>query len=104
MDYHLTIRTGDIAGAGTDAPVFIQLVGDDGETERIELSPGGTGDKRFDRGRTDKFVIGTLDVGKVCWRMALMMYIEILLNTHKSCLFAYTTRNGQVAASLLSPS
>ena len=65
VDYHLTIRTGDIAGAGTDAPVFIQLIGDDGETERIELSPGGTGDKRFDRGRTDKFVIGTLDVGKV---------------------------------------
>ncbi|XP_028399626.1 lipoxygenase homology domain-containing protein 1-like isoform X2 [Dendronephthya gigantea] len=64
VDYHLTIRTGDIAGAGTDAPVFIQLIGDDGETERIELSPGGTGDKRFDRGRTDKFVIGTLDVGK----------------------------------------
>ena len=55
VDYHLTIRTGDLAGAGTD-----------GETERIELSPGGTGDKRFDKGRTDKFVIGTLDVGKVC--------------------------------------
>ena len=66
VDYHLTIRTGDLAGAGTDAPVFIQIVGDDGETERIELSPGGTGDKRFDKGRTDKFVIGTLDVGKVC--------------------------------------
>ena len=62
VDYHLTIRTGDIAGAGTDAPVFIQLIGDDCE---IELSPGGTRDKRFDRGRTDKFVIGTLDVGKV---------------------------------------
>ncbi|XP_046860542.1 lipoxygenase homology domain-containing protein 1-like isoform X2 [Xenia sp. Carnegie-2017] len=64
VDYHLIIRTGDIKDAGTNAPVFIQLIGDEGETERIELSPGGTGDNRFGEGRTDKFVIGTIDVGK----------------------------------------
>ena len=63
--YHLAIKTGDIPLAGTDANVFFQLIGDEGETEKIQLRQGGKAEKRFERGRTDKFIVETVDVGKV---------------------------------------
>ena len=63
--YHLAVKTGDLPLAGTDANVFFQLVGDEGETEKIQLRQGGKAEKRFDRGRTDKFIVETVDVGQV---------------------------------------
>ena len=65
VSYHLAIRTGDISNAGTDANVYFQLVGEEGETEKVQLRQGGKAEKRFERGRTDKFIVETVDVGKV---------------------------------------
>ena len=63
--YHLAVKTGEMALAGTDANVFFQLIGDEGETEKIQLRQGGKAEKRFEKGRVDKFIVETVDVGKV---------------------------------------
>lgn len=52
--------------AGTDANVYFQLLGDEGETEKIQLRQGGKAEKRFEKGRVDKFIVETVDVGTVC--------------------------------------
>lgn len=39
--YQLEIQTSDVEGAGTDAAVFVQLVGADGESEAVQLQAGG---------------------------------------------------------------
>lgn len=51
--------------AGTDANVFFQLIGSEGETEKIQLRQGGKAEKRFEKGRLDKFIVETVDVGTV---------------------------------------
>lgn len=63
--YHLAVKTGEMAMAGTDANVYFQLIGDEGETEKIQLRQGGKAEKRFEKGRVDKFIVETVDVGKV---------------------------------------
>ena len=39
--YRVTVITSNIRGAGTDANVFIQIYGDEGETGRINLDNPG---------------------------------------------------------------
>ena len=51
--------------AGTDANVYFQLIGSEGETEKIQLRQGGKAEKRFEKGRLDKFIVETVDVGTV---------------------------------------
>ncbi|XP_031559023.1 lipoxygenase homology domain-containing protein 1-like, partial [Actinia tenebrosa] len=63
VSYHLAIKTADVPNAGTDANVYFQLIGDEAETEKIQLRQGGKSEKRFERGRTDKFIVETVDVG-----------------------------------------
>ena len=65
ISYHMTIKTGDKPNAGTDANVYFALHGDKGETPRIALQDESQTFKRFERGRADKFVVQTADVGKV---------------------------------------
>ena len=63
--YHLAVKTGEMLTSGTDANVYFQLIGDEGETEKIQLRQGGKAEKRFEKGRVDKFIVETVDVGKV---------------------------------------
>lgn len=63
--YHLAVKTGEMLTAGTDANVFFQLIGSEGETEKIQLRQGGKAEKRFEKGRLDKFIVETVDVGTV---------------------------------------
>lgn len=65
--YHLAVKTGDMLTAGTDANVYFQLIGNEGETEKIQLRQGGKAEKRFEKGRVDKFIVETVDVGTVRW-------------------------------------
>ena len=52
--------------AGTDSNVSLQIFGERGKTERIMLrQQKGKTLQRFDKGRTDKFTVQTMDVGKV---------------------------------------
>ena len=61
----MTIKTGDKPNAGTDANVYFALHGNKGETPRIALQDESQTFRRFERGRADKFVVQTVDVGKV---------------------------------------
>ncbi|XP_032223635.2 lipoxygenase homology domain-containing protein 1 isoform X2 [Nematostella vectensis] len=65
--YELEFKTGDQPGAGTDANVTLQIFGAKGQTEKIMLRQEGRTRtlQRFDRGRTDKFDVQTMDVGEV---------------------------------------
>ena len=56
---------GDVLGDGTEGNVFIQLFGDNGMTEQIQLRQAGNSKIRFGKGRTYKFTVETIDIGKV---------------------------------------
>lgn len=58
MDLHYTveIKTGNRSDAGTDANVYIQIIGDLGTTERVHLDHTNHND--FERGNLDRYQIG----------------------------------------------
>ena len=58
------IKTGDESDAGTDANVYLQMFGEKGKTQNFALREEGD-KRRFERGRMDKFLIRTQDIGKV---------------------------------------
>ena len=64
FDYHVTVKTGDDPLAGTDSNVFLQMFGEEGQSKKFLLRDEGD-ENKFGRGKTDKFVIRTKDVGKV---------------------------------------
>lgn len=64
----MTFETEDVPFAGTDAVVYVQLFGENGQTEKIEFrSENKLEAPKFKRGRIDKFAVETADVGKVTW-------------------------------------
>ena len=54
IPYEVTVWTGDVRGAGTDANVFIQMYGEYGKTEEKQI-----------RNRSDNFEQGQKDIFKV---------------------------------------
>ena len=62
---------GDVLGDGTEGNVFIQLIGDKGMTEQIQLRQAGNSKIRFEKGRTYKFTVETVDIGKVRFQQLL---------------------------------
>ena len=63
--YHVSLKTGDIRGAGTDANVFVQIYGEQGDTGKLQLRTAENTKNKFERGRTDQFVLEAVDIGKV---------------------------------------
>ena len=63
--------------AGTDAGVYLRLCGKRGSTPKILLEDERKNFKRFERGRADKFVVQTVDVGGV----SVLMFVVQLLFT-----------------------
>lgn len=63
--YQLCLKMGEVLGDGTEGNVFIQLFGDKGMTEQIQLRQAGNSKIRFEKGRTYKFTVETIDIGKV---------------------------------------
>jgi len=62
VSYKIIVITGNVRGAGTDADVFISILGDKGKIDREKLS----NDKdNFERGRVDNFGIKTIDIGEI---------------------------------------
>ena len=70
--YQLCLKLGDVLGDGTEGNVFIQLVGDKGLTEQIQLRQAGNSKIRFEKGRTYKFTVETVDIGKVRFSSGFM--------------------------------
>ena len=47
------------------APIYIQLVGEKGESGRIQMKPGYSPADRFEKGQTYKVVARVSEIGKV---------------------------------------
>ena len=62
VGYSATFHTGVDSGAGTDSNVYIQLIGETGVSERIEV---GNGKDKFEKGSEDTFPLPTKDVGNL---------------------------------------
>lgn len=58
VPYQLSVHTGDVSGAGTDANVFVVLYGERGKSDTCWL-----------RNKTDNFERNEVDVFKVCWSL-----------------------------------
>ncbi|XP_070566658.1 lipoxygenase homology domain-containing protein 1-like isoform X2 [Ptychodera flava] len=63
--YHVTVKTGDERGAGTDANVYIKMFGEDGDSGQIPLKQSDNTKNKFERGRKDKFTLEASDIGKI---------------------------------------
>ena len=61
----MSVKTGDVRGAATDANVFVQIIGDKGDTGKVQLCMAENTKNKFERGRTDKFKVEAVDIGKV---------------------------------------
>lgn len=61
----MSVKTGDVRGAGTDANVFVQIYGEKGDTGKLQLRSAENTKNKFERGRTDQFVLEAVDIGKV---------------------------------------
>lgn len=62
-EYDVEFKTGSEENAGTDANVYFQMMGEEGESQEIELKNKGNG--YFNRGQLDRFRIRAKDVGRV---------------------------------------
>lgn len=64
--YHISVKTSDISGAGTDAGVFIILFGEFGNSGEIALSDSETNKNVFQHNQTDVFTVNNvLDLGRL---------------------------------------
>ncbi|XP_071795423.1 lipoxygenase homology domain-containing protein 1-like [Asterias amurensis] len=63
--YHVSVKTGDERAAGTDANVYVKLFGEDGDTGMIPLKQSENTKNKFEKGRTDKFTLEAVDIGKL---------------------------------------
>uniref|UniRef100_A0A8C2ZJA1 Lipoxygenase homology PLAT domains 1 n=1 Tax=Cyclopterus lumpus TaxID=8103 RepID=A0A8C2ZJA1_CYCLU len=63
--YSVSVRTGDMYGAGTDANVFLTIYGDLGDTGERKLAKSENNKNKFERGEVDKFLIEAVDLGQV---------------------------------------
>lgn len=62
-EYDVEFKTAAEDNAGTDANVYFQMIGEEDESQEIELKNKGNG--YFNRGQLDRFRIKTKDVGRV---------------------------------------
>ncbi|XP_052769598.1 lipoxygenase homology domain-containing protein 1-like isoform X2 [Mya arenaria] len=60
--YVISAKTGDIRYAGTDANVFIQMVGEKGKTKQLPID---NPKNNFERNMTDIFEVNAVNVGKL---------------------------------------
>ena len=63
--YQVSVKTGEIRLAGTDANVHIKIFGDKGDTGTLQLKNADSSKNKFERGRTDIFRLEASDIGKV---------------------------------------
>lgn len=59
------MKLGEVKGNGLDGNVYIQLFGSKGNTAKIQLRQAGDEKNRFETGQEYKFMVTTMDIGKV---------------------------------------
>ena len=67
------MRVGEAVNSQTS--LYIQLFGENGETSKIMLRPAGPLLSKFEPGRTYKFTVETVDIGKVQYDSGFPIYI-----------------------------
>lgn len=60
--YDVTVYTGDVFGAGTNANVSLTMFGENGESGKLALKQSGR--DLFERKQIDKFTLECLDLGE----------------------------------------
>ena len=63
--YHVSVKTGDKFGAGTDANVFLEMFGEKGESGRLPLESAEKRGNKFERDQTDMFRLEAPDIGRM---------------------------------------
>ena len=63
--YRVSVKTGDVRGAGTDANAYIKIFGSEGDTGKISLKQSENTKNKFERGRVDQFTVEAMDIGEV---------------------------------------
>ncbi|XP_072045883.1 lipoxygenase homology domain-containing protein 1-like [Amphiura filiformis] len=63
--YHIYVTTSDKKGAGTDANVYIDIHGEEGETGQQFLKSSKTNTNKFERGEMDEFEIEAIKIGGI---------------------------------------
>ena len=63
--YRVSVKTGDVRGAGTDANAYIKIFGSEGDTGKIALKRSENTSNKFERGRVDQFIVEAMDIGEV---------------------------------------
>ena len=61
--YDVTVYTGDVFGAGTNANVSLTMYGENGESGKLALRQSGR--DLFERKQIDKFSLECLDLGEL---------------------------------------
>uniref|UniRef100_A0A3B4AYF1 PLAT domain-containing protein n=1 Tax=Periophthalmus magnuspinnatus TaxID=409849 RepID=A0A3B4AYF1_9GOBI len=65
LSYRVTVCTGTVGGSGTDASVFLNIIGDKGDTGDRELINCKNNVNKFEKGNLDEFIIEAVSVGRV---------------------------------------
>ncbi|XP_028828916.1 lipoxygenase homology domain-containing protein 1 isoform X1 [Denticeps clupeoides] len=63
--YKVTVTTGDMYGAGTDANVFLTIYGELGDTGERKLRKSENNSNKYERGSVDQFTLEAVDLGQV---------------------------------------
>eukprot|EP00047_Mylnosiga_fluctuans_P014195 m.36272 g.36272 ORF g.36272 m.36272 type:complete len:2392 (+) comp5381_c0_seq2:48-7223(+) len=63
--YTVSVATGDVPKAGTDANVFVNLFGAKGETGALKLVESTSFRNKFERGHIDIFKLEAVDIGEL---------------------------------------
>ena len=71
--YELRVKTGDVSKAGTDANVFVTLIGDRMMTSKLPLK--NKSKNNFERGKEDVFVLEAEDVGNLMTVRLIRLFV-----------------------------
>uniref|UniRef100_A0A3Q3R3S5 PLAT domain-containing protein n=1 Tax=Monopterus albus TaxID=43700 RepID=A0A3Q3R3S5_MONAL len=63
--YRVTVCTGSVSGAGTDASVFLNLIGDQGDTGDRQLVNCSNNVNKFEKGNLDEFIVEAVAIGQI---------------------------------------
>ncbi|MED6262282.1 Lipoxygenase y domain-containing protein 1, partial [Ataeniobius toweri] len=66
IKYLVTICTGNVSGSGTDARVFLNIIGDMGDTGERLMFMSKNNVNKFEKGNHDEFLIESVFLGQVC--------------------------------------
>ena len=65
----MSVKLGEVLSPDTN--LYVQLFGEEGETSKIMLRPVGSSLNKFEKGRTYKFTVETVNIGKVSTEIRL---------------------------------